>query len=59
MEVKVFAKGVQRQDDPRNALGVAQGGTEVFAEAFVGEGAEALEQVVVALEVGAQHSRNS
>ena len=34
-----------------------KGGAEVFGEAFVGQGAEALEQVAVALEVRAQHSR--
>jgi cobalamin-dependent methionine synthase I len=59
VEIKVFAKGVQRHDDARNALRAVQGGAEVFAEAFVGQGAEALKQVAVALEVGAQHSRNS
>ena len=58
VEIKVFAKGVQRHDDARNALGAVQGGAEVFGEAFVGQGAEALEQVAVALEVGAQHSRD-
>ena len=50
---------MQRHDDAGNALGAAQGGAEVFREAFVGEGAEAFEQVAVALEVGAQHSRDS
>ena len=59
VEIKVFAKGVERHDDAGNALGAAQGGAEVFREAFVGEGAEAFEQVAVALEVGAQHSRDS
>ena len=50
---------MERHDDAGNALGAAQGGAEVFREAFVGEGAEAFEQVAVALEVGAQHSRDS
>ena len=58
MEIKVFAKGVQRHDDARNALGAVQGGAEVFGQALMGQGAEPLEQPAVALEVGAQHSGN-
>ena len=58
VEIKVFAKRVQRQDDPRDALGAVQGGTEVFPQALMGQGAEPLEQPPVPLEVGAQHSGN-
>jgi hypothetical protein len=36
VEIKVFAKGVQRHDDARNPLRAVQGGAEVFAEDFVG-----------------------
>ena len=59
VEIKVFPKRVQRQDDPRNALGAVQGGAEVFPQALVGQRAEPLEQVSVALEVRAQHSWDS
>jgi hypothetical protein len=59
VEIKVFAKRVQRHDGAQNALGAVQGGAEVFPQALVGEGAEPLEQVAVALEAGAQHSRDS
>ena len=49
---------MQRHDNARNALRAVQDGAEVFGEAFVGQGAEAFEQVAVALEVGAQHFGN-
>ena len=69
MEVEVFAKGVQGEDDggvegieppphpvplPRWERG-RSGGTEVFGEALVGEGAEAFEQAAVTPEIGAEH----
>ena len=55
MEIEVFAEGVEGHDDAGDALGAGQGGAEVFLEAFMGEGAEALEEVAVALEIGAEH----
>ena len=55
VEIEVFAEGVEGHDDAGDALGAGQGGAEVFLEAFMGEGAEALEEVAVALEIGAEH----
>ena len=55
MEVEVFAKGVQGEDDGGVGVAPAKGSTEIFGEALVGEGAEAFEQAAVTLEIGAEH----
>ena len=55
MEVEVFAKGVQGEDDGGVGVAPAKGSTEVFSEALVGEGAEGFEQAAVTLEIGAEH----
>ena len=57
VEIKVFAKAVQRQDHARHGVGAVQGRAKVFGEALVGQGAEPLEQGPVALEIGAQKPR--
>ena len=57
VEIKVFAKSLQRHNDARNALRAVQGSAEVFLQAFVGQGAEPLQQVAVALEKGQSRKR--
>ncbi len=56
MEVQVFAEGMKGQDDAGDAIGAVQGGAEVLGQALVGQGAEPLEEVAMALEVRPQHS---
>jgi hypothetical protein len=55
MEVEVFAKGVQGEDDAGDAFWAVQGGAQVFGQALVSQGAEPLEEMAVALEIGPQH----
>ena len=58
MEVKVFAEGVEGEDDAGHAPGAAQGRAEIFAKALVGQSAEPLEEPAMALEVRPQHPRD-
>jgi hypothetical protein len=51
MEIEVFAKGVEGKDDTRNALWTVEDGAQVLGKAFVGQSAEPLQKVTVALKV--------
>ena len=55
MEVEVFAKSMQGENKGGLGVGLIRRGAEVFGETLVGEGAEALEQAAVALEIGVEH----
>ena len=59
MEIEVFAKGVEREDDARDPLRTIQGRAQVFCQALLRQSAEALKKVAMALEVGPEHSGNS
>ena len=56
MEVEVFAKGVEGENNGRDALRTVQGGAQVRGQAFLGQGTEPLEQAAMVLKVGTEHS---
>jgi hypothetical protein len=55
MKVEIFAKGVEGEEDAGHACGAVQGGAQIFGEAFLGQRAEPLEQVAMALEKRAEY----
>ncbi|HZR16586.1 MAG TPA: hypothetical protein VFE51_04605 [Verrucomicrobiae bacterium] len=50
-----MAEGVEGEDDCRDTLWTVQSGAQVFGQTFVGQSAQPLEQVPVALKVGPEH----
>jgi hypothetical protein len=57
VEVEIFAKGVEREEEGRSAFGEAQGRAEDGGDGLLGDGAEALEETAMAMEEGPQELR--
>lgn len=50
VEVEVFAKGVEGQEEGGAALGEIEGGTEGGGDGLLGDGAQAFEETAIAVE---------
>jgi hypothetical protein len=57
VEVEVFAKGVEGEEEGGSALGETQGRAEDGGDGLLGDGAEALEETAVTIEEGPQELR--
>ncbi len=57
MKIKVFAKGVECENDGGMRLGFAECGAQVKSETLMGCSAEMLQERAVPLEIGAKHLR--
>ena len=55
MKIKVFAKGVECENDGGMRLGFAECGTEIKGDALMGFGAEMSQERTVPLEISAVH----
>jgi hypothetical protein len=58
MEIEVFAKGMECDDDAGHTSREVQRRAQVLGQAFLGQAAEVFEQYAMAVEIGAQHPAN-